>query len=565
MKRITIKAKDNSSEFSHDYTDIPKEEQIYISEDSEKRNKTYLAILNRLIGTFKNENMSAFSCDKSNSLVQNKTFWGSFWVKDLKKKFNNCPNPDLFKFYENGNGNEEFTITGIKGFAGVVRNVIKWCDKGTEQDVEVTLEVRSRFDEENKPWFLATMLSQFITGEDGQVISTNNEVWKGDMEIFGFLSAVLFQNLLKRAYESGIYKTYVRIEHNDEKLRGTIDIARHLRLNAGRNDAVIAYNTREHSYNNMLNHLIIITWDCLRTRYSGICDNLEKDTEFMRAIKNIEGFIGGKRAELSRCVNACRHSITGPYYTDYEELRKLCLNILRNEVSANIFSGNSDQNVCGIVIYTPDLWEKYLERAMRAKLPEHITLKAQEKLDTYMNYINNTFGKSTRPDYVFYSDKNKNDAFFILDAKFKIFDAKEENNKTYAPWEVVPADNADYDKLLRDMVNFCAHAAAIIYPYRIITDEKKDNENKVKVQPDYKNKDYTKPHLLSTINSTDHFYHFPVIIPHNTDSGSKIKDWKDWCSELENETSSTVSQVIKVLETEKQRSIVLCRHYRLSN
>ena len=553
MDKIIIKTTDYSSKDDLNKTEIY---QNGVRIESKDKARYYNICLQALIDSKEIKEMSAFSCDDRNTLVQNKKpFWKDKWDEKRRKKVK-CPNPDLFKFYEKRDGNEEFVITGITGFAGVIRNVI--------EDADITLEVRSRFDEEDKPWFLAAMLSQIITGEDGQVISTSNEVWKGDMEIFGFLSAVLFQNLLKRAYESGIYKTYVRIEHNDEKLRGTIDIARHLRLNAGRNDAVIAYNTREHSYNNMLNHLIIITWDYLKRRYSGICDNLEKDTEFMRAIKNIEGFIGGKRAELSKCVNACRRSITGPYYTDYEELRKLCLNILRNEVSANIFSGNSDQNVCGIVIYTPDLWEKYLERAVRKQLPQDIELKAQEELYTYQNYIDElkyNYTQKTRPDYVFYS----NEPLFILDAKFRIFDAKEEKNKTYAPWEVAPADNADYDKLLRDMVNFCAHAAAIIYPYRIITDEKKDNENKVKVQPDYKNKDYTKPHLLSTINSTDHFYHFPVIIPHNTDSGSKIKDWKDWCSELENETSSTVSQVIKVLETEKQRSIVLCRHYRLSN
>lgn len=545
MDSIIIKTTDYAAYLNHkNITLIPpepfdvKQEDKYFDKEEKKyyiKDKVFQDLLDTLINSLDKE-MKAFTCDREdNSLKQEKSLF-----KDER------PEKDLFNTDYNGK------ITGVKGFAGVIRNVIDWRDK----KYEVTLEVRSRFDEEDKPWFLAAMLSQFITGEDEQTISTSNEVWKGDMEIFGFLSAVLFQNLLKRAYESGIYKTYVRIEHNDEKLRGTIDIARHLRLNAGRNDAVIAYNTREHSYNNMLNHLIIITWDYLKRRYSGICGSLENDTEFMRAIKNIEGFIGGKRAELSKCFNACQRSITGPYYTDYEELRKLCLNILRNEVSADIFSGNSDQNVCGIVIYTPDLWEKYLERAMRAKLPELIMLKAQEKLDTYMNYINNTFLKSTRPDYVFYSDSGKKEAFFILDAKFKDYDGYEDykdKGKYYAPWELKPADDEDYNKVLRDMVDFCAHAAAVIYPY------KTGNE-----QPDYKIKDYTKPHFLSEINSTDHFYHFPVIIPHNTNGGN-MKEWKDWCSELENNTSFIVSQVIEVLEKEKQRSIVLCRHYRLSN
>ena len=277
MDKILIKTMDNTTFLTHNNTvfELPKGFII----DTKKYkwgqtdNKLIRDILDALIRSDNVKQMSAFSCDKNNSLVQEKPFF-----------INGEPNTDLFNI-DNGKN------VGVWGFAGVIRNEIDWNGK----KYDVTLEVRSRFDEENKPWFLATMLSQFITGE--QRISTSNEVWKGDIEIFGFLSAVLFQNLLKRAYESGIYKTYVRIEHNDEKLRGTIDIARHLRLNAGRNDAVIAYNTREHSYDNMLNHLIIITWDYLKRRYSGICEQIEKDTEFLRAVKNIRGFIGGKRAE----------------------------------------------------------------------------------------------------------------------------------------------------------------------------------------------------------------------------------------------------------------------------
>ena len=31
----------------------------------------------------------------------------------------------------------------------------------------------------------------------------------------------------------GLYKTYQRFEKNDDKLKGTIDISRHIRLNLG--------------------------------------------------------------------------------------------------------------------------------------------------------------------------------------------------------------------------------------------------------------------------------------------------------------------------------------------
>ncbi len=454
MDKILIKTMDNTTFLTHNNTvfELPKGFII----DTKKYkwgqtdNKLIRDILDALIRSDNVKQMSAFSCDKNNSLVQEKPFF-----------INGEPNTDLFNI-DNGKN------VGVWGFAGVIRNEIDWNGK----KYDVTLEVRSRFDEENKPWFLATMLSQFITGE--QRISTSNEVWKGDIEIFGFLSAVLFQNLLKRAYESGIYKTYVRIEHNDEKLRGTIDIARHLRLNAGRNDAVIAYNTREHSYDNMLNHLIIITWDYLKRRYSGICEQIEKDTEFLRAVKNIRGFIGGKRAELSRCVKDCQHSITGPYYTDYEELRKLCLIILNDEANANIFSGNSDRNVCGIAIYIPDLWEKYLERAIRQQLPQDITLSAQDDLNVVKDksifsgdrlknlkdkqvFIENYYKQEHNkhfchiyPDFVF---KSADKPFYILDAKFKIY--KKEDNTNIED---------DVKKLKRDMLFFSKRHYGCAFP-----------------------------------------------------------------------------------------------------
>lgn len=461
-----------------DYTSYKKPDRTTVYFNGGKKDidkDDYKILLSLLLCSPKVKEMFAFSCDASNSLVQDKPFWDYYLDKKQDKKVRR-PNSDLFDSYENYNYNKkdddykncEFIITGVKGFAGVIRNEIDWNGK----KYDVTLEVRSRFDEENKPWFLATMLSQFITGE--QRISTSNEVWKGDIEIFGFLSAVLFQNLLKRAYESGIYKTYVRIEHNDEKLRGTIDIARHLRLNAGRNDAVIAYNTREHSYDNMLNHLIIITWDYLKRRYSGICEQIEKDTEFLRAVKNIRGFIGGKRAELSRCVKDCQHSITGPYYTDYEELRKLCLIILNDEANANIFSGNSDRNVCGIAIYIPDLWEKYLERAIRQQLPQDITLSVQDDLNVVKdksifsgdrlknlidkqvfieNYYKQEYNKHfchIYPDFVF---KSADKPFYILDAKFKIY--KKEDNTNIED---------DVKKLKRDMLFFSKRHYGCAFP-----------------------------------------------------------------------------------------------------
>ena len=59
-----------------------------------------------------------------------------------------------------------------------------------------------------------------------------------------FFLIYLFPNYLKSAFKKGIYKEYHKFEYNDNRVRGNIDIVKHLKYNipfAGN----IAYSTRE--------------------------------------------------------------------------------------------------------------------------------------------------------------------------------------------------------------------------------------------------------------------------------------------------------------------------------
>ena len=62
-----------------------------------------------------------------------------------------------------------------------------------------------------------------------------------------------------RAYRKGIYKQYCTFEGNDSKVRGKIDIARHIRLNPLFNGK-IAYSYREYTINNNTNRLIPVSY-----------------------------------------------------------------------------------------------------------------------------------------------------------------------------------------------------------------------------------------------------------------------------------------------------------------
>ena len=376
-----------------------KKADFKIVEGDENVNATEL--VEKLLETDKVKHLSVFG--SKNGFRETKPLW-----------VGNDQNRDLF-YYNNGE------ITGFKNMAGVIRNSFMYG--GEEYDV--TLEIRSRFDTPERPWFMATMLSQIITGTEKFTGTTyvNND----KLDIFKFLKAAMFANMLKTAYQSGCYRTYVRKEYNDDRLRGAIDIPRQIRLNEGRVTASIAYVTREHTEDNPLNKLIVLTWKTLCDSYPGITDYIEKnDIEFYTAFKAIKELCHDpEMKELQGCIKECQRPVTGPYYADYEGLRQLCLNILYDEAGANLFSGTQDPDVCGILVYTPDLWELYLEK----HLPMKDKFKAQDKLDiatlkdpkevrSALNEGRKNEQNKIIPDFVYYNvPREKSEPFYIIDAK----------------------------------------------------------------------------------------------------------------------------------------------------
>ena len=329
---------------------------------------------------------------------------------------------ELF-FHEGGK------ICGAKNIIGTIRNEIKY---GSEK-IDLTLEVRSRFDTPDRPWFAAAMLSTIV--EDSEGIASQSEIYNGETDIFGFIKAVLFAKYLERAYKAGIYRPYVRNEYNNSRPRGSLDIARHLRLNLARKDRV-AYVTRERDENNPLNRLIMHTWRYLKSKFPAVSGALDKNT-LHRALGELQAYTASSNDSVSKCVMQNLHPITGPYYTDYEKLRKLCLSILRDEnVNANIYGDTAaDEFAHGITFYVPDLWEMYLERFLPAK-----GLKCQDKLRYYQAFDNvcnekdgimkvlkenyPTIIPTIRPDFVYYNKEEK--PIFILDAKFRVYEKEKE-------------------------------------------------------------------------------------------------------------------------------------------
>ncbi len=336
------------------------------------------------------------------------------------QKSNRRYSPKLLEYFE-----EKLLVSGI---VGVVRNP---CFSYGGSTYDVTAEIRSRFDEDTKPWFLCTMLQQH---EDLQ--SSGVSVPEDADSFFDMLLAFRFHAQLRKALQKGWFRTYVRREANDSRMRGAFDAARHIRRNAGLNNGRIACTYRERTEENALNRLILCAWEALFLRYPAMMETaLAGDSRLQQAIRELQQTFAGETRRPRSCIAENLKPLHHPYYVEYEALRETCLMILRDE-SINFFSGTGEE-VQSVLFYLPDLWEIYLERLLRQILPEGDTLLTQEgKL-----YLQ---GKTARPDFLL---ERGGRAVLVADAKCK---------KKFA--------GEDYDKLIRDMVVWGASQGALLRP-----------------------------------------------------------------------------------------------------
>ncbi len=382
------------------------------------------------------------------------------------------------------------------GVVGVIRKplTIKLGDKDVQ--FNITLQIKSRLDVSSekkisKPFFLSTMLLR------DKVKLSNNTIPSNEDEIFDYLLLFWFAEQLEKARLKGYYKTYRRFYNNDDKVKGTFDIARHIKLNAGQKNGRIAYTHRENTINNYLNQLIVAAYYHLKNKYYDLVeDNFDNNNELKSIINYLSNETEFLNTNVKNIMKNNFKAISHPYFTEYEELRVICLCILRDE-GISVFDGKSDNGTQGILFYLPELWEKFLEdKLIKEALPEEIKMESQFKIKNFDEK------QPTYPDYVFF-DSGK--PFMILDAKCK------------PKWEDVVRDGSlsdvmgDYNKCIRDMVAANSHATGVIFP-----------TNKQYEQGEL---DRIILHSISKYNKLDRFYTIPVSIPY-VDEDDTYSDWK---------------------------------------
>jgi len=250
----------------------------------------------------------------------------------------------------------------------------------------------------------------------------------------------LFPYYLKVAMRKGVFKTYLRNQYNDENVKGTIDVARHVMENTpfvGK----IAYNQREFSYDNYLMELIRHTIEFIKKKPYGI-NLLQKVTNEVATVIGATTsyeYYDRRKIIVENKNNPLRHA----YYREYRMLQRLCIMILQHEKHE---IGSGMRQIHGILVDGAWFWEEYVNLLIGREFYHPMNkggTGAQRLFDGNIGLI--------YPDFISRNTDNRT----IADAKYKPFDNIKGN---------------DYQQLLAYMFRFDAKKGFYLYPQSYASD-----------------------------------------------------------------------------------------------
>ena len=293
-----------------------------------------------------------------------------------------------------------------------------------------SLYIGSRFSKDNNDHFLRYMLSRVLELPNIVDFDTNSD---NDGKLFNIL-VFLFPRYLKAAMRKGLFKTYIRNRYNDENVKGTIDISRHISKNTpfvGK----IAYSQREYSYDNSLMELVRHTVEYIRKKPYGKSILLKAKDEVNAVVNATPKYqlLDRKSVITDNLHTPIRHA----YYREYRALQQLCLLILQRRHNKY---GSGSNRIYGIIFDGAWLWEEYINTL----IGEHF-YHPKNKTGENAQYLFTGGTGKIFPDFI---GKNRTERI-IADAKYK------------------PANNIngdDYLQLLAYMFRFDAKRGYYLYP-----------------------------------------------------------------------------------------------------
>lgn len=294
------------------------------------------------------------------------------------------------------------------------------------------VRIHSRFAQGEDDYFLHYMLQKVFA-----INLFNLKYHADDESIFDFL-IYLFPAFLKRAIRQGLYKEYQTRAYNDANIRGRIDISRHIRQNmpfAGN----VAYSTREYAYDNHVTQLIRHTIEYISNHPygGGILQNDDLTKDAVTMIR--EATPSYSHNERRRIVNQNLRPLHHPYFGEYRNLQRLCVQILHYE---EIKYGRNENEIYGVLFDGAWLWEEYLNTILQNSGYIH----PQNKISKGRIYLFDDRTGVRYPD--FYKDG------IVLDAKYK----------RYAELELQKLDGDDLHQVVTYMYVLGAQHGGFIVP-----------------------------------------------------------------------------------------------------
>lgn len=276
--------------------------------------------------------------------------------------------------------------------------VVRLHDKASGTSVQ--LEIASRFDDEDKQYFLNYLLSKVFGG------SLADEVEVGGDSFWEMLLAFVFRHRLLEASKVGLFKQYRRRQRNDLRLRGQINFDAHLRQNVpfcGR----IAYISHEITLDNPINHLIRHAMTKIRRKWQGVLSGAREIADLGHQFE--QHTPSWHKGHILGCLKENQRPIRHPYFHGhYEPLRKIALGILRSD-GAGLFDSADEAE--GVLFDGSWLWESYIWSLLQPLGFQHTdNRKKTGRWDV--------LGTSFYPDF-FLVGPNHSEPRIVLDAKYK--------------------------------------------------------------------------------------------------------------------------------------------------
>lgn len=306
-------------------------------------------------------------------------------------------------------------------------NVMGFLGFGKER-----LTIASRFAQNDSDYFLQYMLDKVLDFPNIFDLQTGSNKNNQLINVLMFL----FPLYLKSAMRKGLFKNYINVEYNDANLKGSINIARHIKQNTpfvGK----IAYNQREQSLDNYMSQLIRHTIEYIKQKPNGtlILARAKDDVQRIVEVTGQYKFQDRKRIIADNKKHTIRHA----YFREYRALQHLCILILQHQKHE---LGSGSTNVYGVLFDGAWLWEEYIDTLVR-KAFYHPKNKA--KSDAQWLFSSERKVGLIYPDFI---SKNANERV-IADAKYK-------------PFENIGGQ--DYLQLLAYMLRFDSKRGLYFYP-----------------------------------------------------------------------------------------------------